>query len=66
MTLLQQQLEALIDQHGVVEVLRTLGAVCYTKEAHIIEAWQDLPLAHVWCTVGNKVHLAADHAARIP
>ena len=66
MTLLQQQLEALIDQHGVVEVLRTLGAVCYAKEEHITGAWQDLHLANAWCTVGNQMHRAADHAARIP
>lgn len=45
---LNDQLEGLIDSHGLAAVIETIGDICFEKAAHIRENWQDHALADVW------------------
>lgn len=47
-TPLMQELEPLIDRHGLHGVLESLSQICYLKSAHVAESWQDNELARLW------------------
>lgn len=58
-TLLNSQLETLVDRHGVLGVLSALSFICVEKADHIASNWQDAHLAKTWdytASVLEKVH----------
>ncbi len=60
-----EKLEALIDAHGLYNVVETLSTICSEKAEHIETNWQDGKLARQWdyaakslyrCGVESAVH----------
>lgn len=45
-------LEALVDRRGIVSILARLSEICFLKEDHVHEHWQDPILAHRWHKIG--------------
>lgn len=45
---LNTTLEALLDKHGMSQLLFGLAQVCYAKEEHILTNWQDKTTARAW------------------
>jgi hypothetical protein len=43
-----EELEALIDQHGLTHVVNTLSVVCLEKAEHLSANWQDETTAKAW------------------
>lgn len=56
---MSKELEALIDQHGLDIVLRSIREICYAKANHIAMEWQDVALAKQWLAKGIRVNQAA-------
>jgi hypothetical protein len=56
---LADQLEAIIDRHGLSKVLFAMGEVCHLKAAHIAENWQDTKTAKVWEKDGMHLDVLA-------
>ena len=48
-------LEALVDAHGLTEVVDVLVQICYDKAEHIRTNWQDQKLAQTWDQAGQSV-----------
>jgi hypothetical protein len=55
---MNEQLEALIDTHGLDTVLSAIREICYAKANHIAVEWQDVGLAKQWLAKGIKVNSA--------
>jgi hypothetical protein len=55
-------LEALIDRHGIEEVLHQICDICEAKADHIRENWQDTVLAQRWATAAGAVGVASTKA----
>lgn len=51
---LTEQIEAMIDAHGLLHVLTAIELICAEKAEHLRANWQDKLLARDW-----------DHASRI-
>lgn len=47
------ELEALIDKHGLVAVLRSIEAICFEKAEHVAVDWQNASLAKRWCAIAE-------------
>ena len=58
-TNLQDQLEALIDKHGIGRVLDNLSEVCYLKAEHLESNWQDSAAARQWTIIGRRCDAVA-------
>ncbi len=43
-----EQLEAMVDAHGLLHVITGLSLICGEKAIHIQTNWQDKSLAKVW------------------
>jgi len=52
---INQQLEKLIDENGLKAIIDTIAYICYEKEGHILENWQDKKLASTWRQDANKL-----------
>lgn len=52
---LQNEIETLIDKHGVGNLLNSMANVCFEKAIHIRENWQDVSLAKDWDKNGQKI-----------
>lgn len=52
-------LEALIDKHGLLDVVTGLELVCMDKANHIRLNWQDNGLARVWRAAEKKFQTLA-------
>jgi hypothetical protein len=57
-------LEQLLDTHGVQAVCEDLAKVCYDKEQHVSENWQDTALATLWNEFGNRFDEIANEARK--
>jgi hypothetical protein len=55
----EEELEMLIDRHGLAHVLDMLSDVCAEKAEHIESTWDDRGLAKLWHRAGVKVRAAA-------
>jgi len=55
----QDTLERLIDTSSLHDVLVDLAQVCWAKEQHVQEAWQDNELAKRWNRAANACMTAA-------
>lgn len=54
-----QALEALIDRHGLHDVLEDLACVCHAKADHVESSWQDAGLARRWRRMASMVGMPA-------
>lgn len=57
-TELAEALESLIDKTSIEQVLGELQEVCYQKQAHIAEAWQDDETAKWWKAIAESLNRA--------
>lgn len=55
---LTQQMEALVDQHGLRNILLELAFVCSEKEDHILSNWQDKVTAKAWARASKICDVA--------
>jgi len=53
------ELETLFDKLGVEGVVSALAEICYEKEAHVQEYWQDRTLAARWRRLGARLEKLA-------
>lgn len=60
MSEMQETIEAMIDNNSLAQVLEAISLVCFEKDLHITEMWQDKPLAKVWRIAGNKISDLSD------
>jgi hypothetical protein len=58
---IRNSLEALVDAESLANVVHYLAEICYLKEQHVAEAWQDDPLARRWGRAGNALEAFRDH-----
>jgi hypothetical protein len=47
--------EALIDHHGVQQVLSVMSIICAEKAEHIVASYDDRPLARKWVRAANQL-----------
>jgi len=52
-------LESLVDRYGVSNVLDHIGQICRFKNYHILETWDDKPLARRWVAAATAVEKCA-------
>lgn len=52
---LEDELERLIDRHGINTILEILSIICFGKAEHILVNWQDKRLAKQWERVGIAI-----------
>ena len=58
---LPDQIEALIDAHGLYAVSQAIEQVCYAKASHLADHWQDSAAAKRWVKAGrafDRTHTA--------
>lgn len=48
LTKIEDQLEALIDSHGLYNIAQSIAVVCHGKSDHLQTNWQDLNGAKRW------------------
>ena len=58
---LEGMLEALVDRHGLGNVVDMLGFICDEKAEHIAHNWQDASLAKLWIKAGKACAIAHTH-----
>ncbi len=54
-----EDLEAMVDKHGLTHVLVGLACVCFEKGEHLRVNWQDKATAKVWDADGKIIENAA-------
>ena len=52
-------LEAILDRIGIEDTVSALAQICYEKESHVLENWQDQRLASRWEKLGRKLQKLA-------
>lgn len=57
---LAEQLEALVDQHGLVDLLAEMAGICGEKAEHLRCNWQEEGRAKLWERAGRTLDKAAD------
>lgn len=57
-----EELEAMIDKHGLMHVLTGLELVCEEKAAHIKLNWGDKALARRWGVCSNLLYSVVKYA----
>ena len=60
-----EQLEAMIDKHGLLHVLCGLELICMEKAEHIRHNWQDRGLAKEWDKASTQCKRAASEVTRL-
>jgi hypothetical protein len=55
----EEQLEHLIDKHGLSAVTSALATIAYAKGQHLRENWQDAPAARVWEADARRIEKCA-------
>jgi hypothetical protein len=51
---LDNQIEALIDSHGLYGVVAAINRICHAKAEHLSTNWQDMRAAKSWDKAGTK------------
>lgn len=59
------QLESLIDKHGLSQVLTAIEDICNGKAEHIESNWQDSATARAWSKASKRVELANNIVKRL-
>lgn len=52
---LDNQIESLIDKHGLQMVLDSLATVCGEKAEHLAVTWQDTASAKAWANAAQQL-----------
>ncbi len=52
---IEEQIEALIDKHGLLHVLTTIELLCAEKAEHIQVNWQDRMTARAWDNASKRI-----------
>lgn len=52
---LQEQLEGLIDKHGIKAILQASATICFIKSSYVLEEWQDAPASKSWKSIGRSI-----------
>lgn len=60
-----EQLEAMIDAHGLLHVLCGLELICDEKAEHIRANWQDRDLAKEWNKASTQCKRAASEITKL-
>jgi hypothetical protein len=55
-----EDLEKMVDAHGIHDVLLNLARVCMLKAGHIEENWQDIGLSRNWDEIGQHLETLSD------
>lgn len=55
----EEQLEGMIDKHGLQSVLESIAEICNGKGDHLRSNWQDEPAAKLWEKAARTVERAA-------
>ena len=55
----RDELEAILDKRGIEGTVSDLAEICYLKEAHVQENWQDRALASRWRKLGSRLERLA-------
>jgi hypothetical protein len=55
----RDELEAILDKRGIEGIVSALAEICYLKEAHVQENWQDRPLASRWRKLDSRLERLA-------
>ncbi len=53
------ELEGMIDKLGLTTVLEMAAHICYAKELHLLENWQDKNMARCWRQDGKRLEQVA-------
>lgn len=53
-------IEQAVDEFGLKRVVDALAGICYDKAEHVLNNWQDRPLAGWWSRRGVVISKAAD------
>lgn len=56
---LDETLEALIDKHGLLQIVTGLDLICAEKAEHLRVNWQDKASARVWDRAANALQTAS-------
>jgi hypothetical protein len=56
---MMDQLEQLVDAHGLERVVEALSVVCGDKADHVLIYWQDHALAVAWDRASRRLHSAS-------
>jgi len=59
------KVEDLIDRHGVDGLIDAIIDICYEKEMHVRENWQDHRLANSWQKVASILEKVNERISRI-
>lgn len=51
---LGEQLESIIDLHGLTSVVQSLADICGQKEEHLLSNWQDKRAAKKWRSAADR------------
>jgi len=57
-----QQLESIVDEHGLAQTIEMLAEICNLKADHIRSNWQDESLACLWGRMSGKLQRDSDEA----
>lgn len=52
---IEDQLERLVDNHGLAAILESLMETCWAKAAHLESNWQDAASASVWTVAAKRI-----------
>lgn len=50
-----KELEKIVDKSCLYEVISALSAISWDKHCHILENWQDSPLANLWKSASEQL-----------
>ena len=59
------EVERLIDQHGIEDLIEAIVDVCYEKEEHVRMNWQDHRLADAWRKIASVLERANERISKI-
>ncbi len=57
-------LEQLLDKETVQSIAEDLAQICFDKDQHVSENWQDAALATLWNEFGNRFDEIASEARK--
>jgi hypothetical protein len=55
----RDELEILFDKLGIEGLISAMAEICYEKEYHVMESWNDSGLASRWRKLGAKLERLA-------
>jgi hypothetical protein len=62
---LSEQLETLLDKHGLLAIATALEGLCSDKAEHLRVNWQDRSSAKVWDRAAKHLDTLTNHVAKL-